>query len=227
MPNAYPSFPLAPEGVTALRFYHRYLPASMMGGDFFYIARLSDDTAGVCICDVMGHGVRAALITAMLRALIETHAAEAADPGRFLTELNNEFTRIMKQTGTLVFATVLYCVINIRERDARFGRAGHPAPLHVRRTTGEVGAVAFGEGSIGPAMGLIPNAQFKTSEAKLSPGDFLLFFTDGILRWRIRETVTLALKVCSKAFDPMFISPLSLCSKPLLVTFTSLPAPKS
>src|SRR5678816_1374676 len=68
----------------------------------------------------MGHGVRAALITAMLRALIETHAAEAADPGRFLTELNNEFTRILKQTGTLVFATVLYCVINIRDCTARF-----------------------------------------------------------------------------------------------------------
>jgi serine phosphatase RsbU (regulator of sigma subunit) len=181
MPNAYPSFPLAPEGVTALRFYHRYLPASMMGGDFFYIARLSDDTAGVCICDVMGHGVRAALITAMLRALIETHAVEAADPGRFLTELNNEFTRIMKQTGTLVFATVLYCVINIRKRDARFARAGHPAPLHVRRTVREVQTVASGEGSSGPAMGLIPNAQFKTTEAKLAPGDLLLFFTDGVV----------------------------------------------
>ena len=152
-----------------------------MGGDFFHIARLSDDAAGICVCDVMGHGVRAALITAMLRALIETHAADAADPGRFLAELNNEFTRIMKQTGTLVFATVLYCVVNIRERNARFARAGHPAPLHVRRATGEVGTVASGEGSSGPAMGLIPNAQFKTSEAKLSPGDFLLFFTDGII----------------------------------------------
>jgi sigma-B regulation protein RsbU (phosphoserine phosphatase) len=97
MPNTYPSFPLQPDGATALRFYHRYLPASMMGGDFFHIARLSDDTAGICICDVMGHGVRAALITAMLRALIETHATEAADPGRLLTELNNEFTRILKQ----------------------------------------------------------------------------------------------------------------------------------
>jgi phosphoserine phosphatase RsbU/P len=181
MPNTYPSFPLQPDGATALRFYHRYLPASMMGGDFFYIARLSDDTAGICICDVMGHGVRAALITAMLRALIETHAAEAADPGRLLTELNNEFTRIMKQTGTLVFATVLYCVINIRDRDARFARAGHPAPLHVRRTAGEVRTVASGEGSAGPAMGLIPNAQFKTTEAKLAPGDFLLFFTDGVV----------------------------------------------
>jgi serine phosphatase RsbU (regulator of sigma subunit) len=181
MPNAYPSFPSESKGVTALRFYHRYLPASMMGGDFIHIARLSDDAAGICVCDVMGHGVRAALITAMLRALIETHAVDAADPGRFLTALNSEFTRILKQTGTLVFATVLYCVINIRERDARFARAGHPAPLHVRRTTGEVGAVASGEGSSGPAMGLIPNAQFKTSEAKLSPGDFLLFFTDGII----------------------------------------------
>src|SRR4026209_248489 len=126
MPNVYPSFLGSPRhAATALRFYHRYLPASMMGGDFFHIARLSDDKAGICICDVMGHGVRAALITAMLRALIETHAVDAADPGRFLTELNSEFTRILKQTGTLVFATVLCCVINIRERDARFGCAGH------------------------------------------------------------------------------------------------------
>ena len=177
MPNTYPSFSAGPgQGPMRLRFCHRYLPASMMGGDFFHIARLTDDTAGICICDVMGHGVRAALITAMLRALIETHAAEAADPGQFLTELNGEFTKILKQTGTLVFATVLYCVIDVRERDARFARAGHPAPLHVRRAAGEVGTVASGEGSSGPAMGLIPAARFKTSEAKLAPGDFLPLF---------------------------------------------------
>jgi serine phosphatase RsbU (regulator of sigma subunit) len=182
MPNAYPSFPAGPnQGPTRLRFYHRYLPASMMSGDFFHIARLSDDSAGICICDVMGHGVRAALITAMLRALIETHAGETADPGRFLTELNSEFTRIMRQTGTLVFATVLYCVIDIKDRAARFGRAGHPAPLLGRRAAGEVRTVASGEGSNGPAMGLIPNARFKTSEAKLAAGDVLLFFTDGVV----------------------------------------------
>ena len=101
----------------------------MMSGDFFHVARLSDDTAGVCICDVMGHGVRAALITAMLRALIETHSVDAADPGRFLTELNNEFTRILKQTGTLVFATVLYCVINIRDRGRTFCASRSPCAV--------------------------------------------------------------------------------------------------
>lgn len=182
MPRAYPSFPADPgEGTTKLRFYHRYLPTSMMGGDFFHIARLSDDTAGICICDVMGHGVRAALITAMLRALIETHAAKTADPGEFLRQLNIEFTEILKQTGTVVFATMLYCVINISRLDVCLARAGHPAPLHARRTTREAWVVDSGKGSAGPALGLIPNAQFKTNQVKVVPGDLLLLFTDGII----------------------------------------------
>jgi phosphoserine phosphatase RsbU/P len=181
MPGTYPRFPAGlGNNTTDLHFYHRYLPASMMGGDFFHIARLSDNAASICICDVMGHGVRAALVTAMLRALIETHVGDAVDPGRFLTELNSEFTEIMKQTGTLVFATMLYCVINRRQRDAHFGRAGHPAPLHARRSVGEVQA-ATDESSAGPALGIFPNAQFKTTGTILVPGDFLLLFTDGII----------------------------------------------
>ena len=182
MPTAYPDFPTgAVDGVTRLRFCHRYLPASTMGGDFFHVARLSDNVAGICISDVMGHGVRAALITAMLRALIETHAAEATDPGGFLTEVNREFTEILRQTGTLVFATAVYCVIDIERRQARFVRAGHPLPLHACRATGEVRTVSLGKDSAGPAMGLIPNAQFRTTEAKLASGDFILFYTDGII----------------------------------------------
>src|SRR5215471_15447041 len=86
MPSTYPSIPAdAGASATRLRFCHRYLPATLMGGDFFHIVRLNSDTAAICVCDVMGHGVRAALITAMMRAMIETHAAEAVDPGRLLT----------------------------------------------------------------------------------------------------------------------------------------------
>ena len=182
MPSTYPTFPAdAAANATSLRFCHRYLPATLMGGDFFHIARLSDETAAVCICDVMGHGVRAALITAMMRAMIETHAAEAVDPGRLLTQLNSEFTGILKQTGTLVFVTVLYCVINVRVGNARFARAGHPPPLHARRSSGEVETMVVGGNSPGPAIGIIPNAQFKTTEAKLAPGGLLLFYTDGII----------------------------------------------
>ena len=188
MPSTYPNIPAeAGPGGTTLRFCHRYLPATLMGGDFFHIARLNDDTAAVCICDVMGHGVRAALITAMMRAMIETHAAEAVDPGRLLTQLNGEFTGILKQTGTLVFVTVLYCVIDVRVGNARFARAGHPPPLHARRSSGQVQTITLGRDSVGPAIGIIPTAQFKTTEAKLEPGDCLLFFTDGIIEVEVSD----------------------------------------
>jgi serine phosphatase RsbU (regulator of sigma subunit) len=188
MPSTYPSIPAdAGAGETKLRFCHRYLPATLMGGDFFHIARLNDDTAAVCICDVMGHGVRAALITAMMRAMIETHAAEAVDPGRLLTQLNSEFTGILKQTGTLVFVTVLYCVIDVRVGNARFARAGHPPPLRARRSSGEVQSLIVGGDAAGPAIGIIPNAPFKTTEARLEPGDCLLFFTDGIIEVEARD----------------------------------------
>jgi serine phosphatase RsbU (regulator of sigma subunit) len=182
MPGTYPSIPAdVGAGVTNLRFCHRYLPATLMGGDFFHIARLNDDTAAVCICDVMGHGVRAALITAMMRAMIESHSADARDPGRLLTQLNSEFTGILKQTGTLVFVTVLYCVISVTTGKVRFSRAGHPPPLRARRRSGEVQSLIIGGDSAGPAIGIIPNAPFKTTEASLETGDFLLFFTDGII----------------------------------------------
>src|SRR5215813_6846488 len=188
MPSTYPSIPAdAGAGGSKLRFCHRYLPATLMGGDFFHIARLNDDTAAVCICDVMGHGVRAALITAMMRAMIETHGAEAVDPGRLLTQLNSEFTGILKQTGTLVFVTVLYCVIDVKLGSARFARAGHPPSLLVRRSSAEVETIPLGGDSAGPAIGIIPNAQFKTKEMKLAPGDCLLFYTDGIIEVEAKD----------------------------------------
>ena len=224
MPSTYPTFPAdAAAGATKLSFCHRYLAATQMGGDFFHIARLSDDTAAICICDVMGHGVRAALITAMMRAMIETHATEAPDPGRLLTQLNSEFTGILKQTGTLVFVTVLYCVINVREGIARFARAGHPPPLQVRRSSGEVQTIIMGADSAGPAIGIIPNAQFKTTEAKLAPGDCLLFYTDGIIEVEASNGSQFGIEgLQRKRSHPISISPRSLCSMPLSVMFANL-----
>jgi phosphoserine phosphatase RsbU/P len=182
MPTAYPLFPSgANESTTALRFYHRYMPASIVGGDFFHIFRLTDSAAGILICDVMGHGVRAALVTAMLRALIEALGPQASDPGTLLTHVNGQFTGIVKQTGTLVFATALYCVIDAERRELCHARAGHPAPLWGRRSAGEVETLVSDVGSAGPALGLLPNARFGTTRTQLDPGDFVLLFTDGII----------------------------------------------
>src|SRR5207249_9781604 len=64
IPQQYPSFPRqAPQEESALRFFSRYLPTTAVGGDFFHVLPISDSSAGIFICDVMGHGVRAALVT--------------------------------------------------------------------------------------------------------------------------------------------------------------------
>jgi sigma-B regulation protein RsbU (phosphoserine phosphatase) len=89
LPQHYPRFPssASPEA-SALRFHHFFRPSSVVGGDFFQILQISDSVAGVLICDVMGHGVRAALVAAILRALVEEFRSRATEPARFLQALN-------------------------------------------------------------------------------------------------------------------------------------------
>ena len=171
-----------PEGnLSEPRFDHRYVAASLVGGDFFHTVRLSDSATGVFICDVMGHGVRSALITAMLRALIESCGGRsAANPSLLMTHLNSEFTKILRQTGTVLFATAFYCVLDLNKGELRYARAGHPYPFHVQRRAGVVSPLKSIEGVAGPALGLLDSARYGNSSVPLEPGDWVLLFTDGI-----------------------------------------------
>jgi sigma-B regulation protein RsbU (phosphoserine phosphatase) len=173
------SFPEISDGLLALRFSSRYLPISGMAGDFFEILRISEDTAGVLICDVMGHGVRSALVVAMLRGLLEKQRRSAADPSAFLRGLNNGLNSILERAGATMFATAFYAVIDLGSGTLRYACAGHP------------GAVATGPGGVrqlaatrkekGPGLGLVPKADYPAGEVPLAEIQRLLLFTDGIL----------------------------------------------
>jgi serine phosphatase RsbU (regulator of sigma subunit)/CBS domain-containing protein len=179
------TYPLFPAKATIekahLRFSHLYLPASLIGGDFFFIVRVSDSCAGIFICDVMGHGVRSALITSMLRALIEGLGPEAADPGQLMTRLNTELTNILKQTGTVLFVTALYCTLDSGTGRLRFARAGHPYPLQIHSDNNQVEILSGQPDRGGPALGLLPGIHYNAAAVSLSPGDRILLFTDGVI----------------------------------------------
>ena len=85
LPQQYPSFPLGVQpSESLLQFRHRYHPTGQVGGDFFNVLPLAPTKAGLFICDVMGHGVRSALVTAMVRALVEAHGGRIevkSEPG--------------------------------------------------------------------------------------------------------------------------------------------------
>jgi phosphoserine phosphatase RsbU/P len=181
LPHQYPTFPhwVGPER-SALRFSHRYIPAAAVGGDFFDIFPITDTAAGVFICDVMGHGMRAALVTAIMRGLIEELMPVAADPGKFLSEINRSLHTILRRTRDPFLATACYVVTNIVAGELRFASAGHPSPLLIRRPTGMTQALKSYDPRHGPALGLFPRPLYPTCRCPIQPQDLLLLFTDGL-----------------------------------------------
>src|ERR1051325_5347716 len=120
--RGYPVFPrgVSPE-TSALRFAHRYIPTTTLGGDFFDILQISDTKCGVLVCDVMGHGVRAGLLTALIRGVVEEMGHRAVDPAHVLAEVNHNLMPIVEQTGQPVFATVFFGVIDTNDRSLVYG----------------------------------------------------------------------------------------------------------
>jgi sigma-B regulation protein RsbU (phosphoserine phosphatase) len=181
LPQQYPAFPgNVPPEQSAFQFVHRYQAAEAVSGDFFSVSALSDTEAAVFICDVTGHGIRAALVTAMIRALAEELKPLAREPGNFLRKLNSDLCSILKSTGSPMLTTAFYLVADWQTGKMRFANAGHPKPLLMHRSTGQIELLAHVSSRGEPALGLFDNPSYQTSEVIIAPGDFVMLFTDGL-----------------------------------------------
>lgn len=185
LPHEFPSFLNGNSpGDSALEFFSFYHPTGAVSGDFFTVTALSDTKVGVLICDVMGHDVRAALVTAMMRALVQDLSGMASEPGQLLAQINHSLFSIFKQTDATMYATAFYLVADVARGELHYASAAHPEPLQIRRRAGLVERLA-GNGAVGrvkgPALGLFGNAQFPTHHRKVEPGDLIALYTDGLI----------------------------------------------
>ena len=177
----YPRFPAtATAEQSALRFAYRYQPASTLGGDFFDIWPVSVSAAGILICDVMGHGIRAALVTSILRGLLDKYRAAAYEPGELLHKINQALLANLKSVSSKVFATACYGVLDAATGRLQMANAGHPSPMLIRGATGQVERLSGTPATHGPALGMLGDAVYPTTTYTLEPRDQLLLFTDGI-----------------------------------------------
>jgi serine phosphatase RsbU (regulator of sigma subunit) len=180
LPSRFPTIPRgASEAASAVKFCSFFHPTSLVSGDFYNVVRISDSSVGIFICDVMGHGVRAALVTAIMRALEEQLSDVADDPGALLTQMNHQLRVILRQLETTLFATACYMIVDVTTGRLTFANAGHPDPLLVRNATGNIEIIGNGK-KHGPALGLIKNISYETHEIKVDTGDRVLLFTDGL-----------------------------------------------
>ena len=181
LPSEYPSFPAGvEEDERSVLFRHHYHSSGHVGGDFCSIRKLSDSEVGIFLCDVMGHGVRAALGTALMRALVEEMGTQERDPGKFLTRLNDALYPILHTEDLIMFATAVYLVFDCKTGQVRFSNAGHPRPLHIDRLESQASPLASSDSPIGPALAIMDNTTYITSEQTLKPSDAVVLFTDGL-----------------------------------------------
>ncbi len=181
LPRHYPCFPRSATPMdSALHFSHFFNPSTSVSGDFFDILQLSDDTAGIFICDVMGHGMRAALVAAIVRALVEELKEVGDAPGEFLLRLNRKLSAILQHTDIPMFASASYVVADTAKGELRYANAGHPNPLCVRHEAGAIQTSPLNLCQRGPVLGMFPNACYGTHQHRLSARDIVLLFTDGL-----------------------------------------------
>ncbi|MCS7091316.1 MAG: SpoIIE family protein phosphatase [Limisphaera sp.] len=172
--------PESAPAASAFAFTQRYHPTGEVGGDFYHLAALSETEASVFLCDVAGHGVRSALITAVIRALLEELKPLARDPGSLLTRLNRELISILRHADASILTTACCIVANAANGTLLYANAGHPRPLHVRRAMGQVTQLPRPSDHAQPALGLIESITYQNAQVELQPSDLVMLYTDGL-----------------------------------------------
>lgn len=169
--------PATPESISGLTMAARYIPAEgELGGDWYDVFHLDGDRVGIVMGDVVGHGLKAAVVMGRLRSALRAYALEHADPAEVLQRLDRKLSHF--EHGA--YATVLYGVSSAPYDRWLFSTAGHIAPLIA--TTGEsVRQVALPADTL---LGLDPNVARRTTEVELPAGGALCLFTDGLIERR-------------------------------------------
>jgi serine phosphatase RsbU (regulator of sigma subunit) len=168
--------PLRPPEVAGYEFFSHYAAALEVGGDYYDFIPLPQQRLAAIVGDVAGKGVPAALLMAKLSSdarfcmLTEPSAAAA------VTRLNASF----HQAGlTERFVTLALAVLDPATHSVTLVLAGHPSPLIYRSATGQCEEAVPTEVA-GLPIAVDDGHQYRSSQARLEPGDRVLVFSDGV-----------------------------------------------
>jgi len=158
--------------VKGLEVAGAWQPARVVGGDYYDVLKFSERKIGICIGDVVGKGITAALLMANLQASFRAFAEEGVSPGALCGKLHGVISNNVAQEK---FVTFCYCTIDAEKNKLTYASAGHCPPLLLR---GRGEAISVKEG--GTPLGILPGKEYADTEVQLEAGDRLVLYTDGL-----------------------------------------------
>lgn len=166
----------SPEGMTIVASSQ---PARTVGGDYYDVVRLDGGRVGLCIADVVGKGMSAALLMSNLQATVRMLAPDIAVPDVLCERVNKA---VSANSVTAKFITFFYCLLDSGKKQISYTNAGHNWPI-----------LAHADGSWerlnseDVVLGTIQDWHYHQVQAGLRSGDRLVLFTDGITEWTSPE----------------------------------------
>jgi sigma-B regulation protein RsbU (phosphoserine phosphatase) len=165
-----------------ISLYARSIPAREIGGDFYDFISLDRDCLGIVIGDVSGKGVPAALYMVKTMTELRNQVNEFRQPDRLLSMVNNI---LVKKSMRGMFVTLIYLVLNAREKTVTFSNAGHLSPIFLDLPSKKASLL---ENARSLPLGIIPDVKYDKAEIDIRGDKLLVLYTDGINEARNRKS---------------------------------------
>ena len=158
-----------------LKFNGLYKAMDAVGGDIFDVIRCGRNSYGILMADVSGHGIPAALVTAMAKVSFNTHAQHYGIlTSEVCSKVNKDIIRLLGNEFTH-YLTAFFGIIDLEKKTFSWTNCGHHPALLIRRDT------VLSLGTPSPFIGYLENAVFNDESIELEKADRIVLYTDGIV----------------------------------------------
>src|SRR5688572_16504118 len=161
--------------VIGLRVCGLCRPVRIVGGDFFDVLKFDDGSVGICIADVCGKGMPAALVMASLQATVKAYASIAIQPRDLCAKLNHV---LCDSSPARIFVSFFYAVFSPDRKRLTYCNAGHTPPI----LSSARGTTRLHEG--GGILGAFRDWGFEDKRLDLQSRDRIVMYTDGVTECR-------------------------------------------
>jgi len=150
-----------------------YQPSSELGGDFVGLAQIDDQRFGLYLWDFSGHGIKAALNTIRLHAMISSFEMGRSSPGRFVTSVNHNIHKISNKA---FYATMFCGVINKTDKTMEYSFASSPKPILISFKEDKYELIDTKEFPVG----VVEGHSYSNYKIDLKPWDALIIYSDAL-----------------------------------------------
>lgn len=160
------------EAFELAQMWGRFIPCDEIGGDL-YCLKLSGNKLWFMIADVVGHGISAAMVSAMLKIIFNANVENSSSPRDIMNKINLSMIEVFD--GSL--HGFISCFIGCIEGNLlHYTNAGHPYPVYYKKATDEFLELKYS----GLQLGMFENSVYEDQIEEMNKGDRIVLYTDGL-----------------------------------------------